>query len=146
MKEKAQISEERTAAASFILGFYEVVVMLKQNYANYCNILEELNYRHQSDISQLDEADTKNLKQVIANTKFYIQQTVLDYTTIFNATKKKGDKNKIEELYKQLNDTGYVMDREALQAFVQEANNKLAEDIIKSLLKSSSDVIKEIYD
>lgn len=145
MKDKTKISEERTTAASFIIGFYEIVVLLKQNYANYLNVMEELQNRYGENIDKLEPEDRENLKQIIANTKFYIRQTYIDYTTIHNSTKDKKKENTIEKLYEEIKEDGYVINREKLEKFVLEANMKLAEDIIKDLLKSSADVLSDMY-
>lgn len=142
---KGQIDERKTAAASYILNFYQEIAALTQNYATYHNILIEIRNKYPDmDLGKL-EADEKQALMVTAQTvRFHIHECYIMYQTLLPALKIPLD-DKIVEYY-ELIKKDYIIKIGILEKFVIIINSVLINDIIKELIDTSQFLMSDIYD
>lgn len=146
MKASGNLNEQRTAAASYILNFYQTVVDLKSAYANYVNLLAELGqkYKNAADADAMTETEREALKQQAQVTRYHVVQSYVDFSTIHEATSSKDEDNPLKKPYEKLT-KDFILDQNHLEAYVFGVNRELAVGIIKDLLQTSQDVIEDIY-
>lgn len=139
------VNEQRTAAASFILNFYETVVNLKSSYANYLNLLTELKHKYPGAnmAEKIGEVERESLKQQAQTTRYYCIQAYIDYSTIHTSQEGEAE-NPLTKPYNAIM-KDFIIGAEQLTTYVVAVNNVLATGIIKDLLRTSQDIITDIY-
>lgn len=140
VKDKKEISEEKTAAASYILNFYQLVQNLNHNYSAYLNRVIEL--EHAQKAGKAQHEDMHSILELSQNIRYYCTQGYIHYCTIMEGLNKEQDKKvqeKYEAILKQL-----IINREDIRDYVVALNLVLMKDIIKRLLESSQDILSNI--
>lgn len=144
VKAKSNINEQKTAAASYIISFYQQVQILVDYYVSYSNIMTQIQYLYNGlDLKKMDERHQQELTQTIQNLRFAVQKTYIQYDTIRQTLKKEENKD-IQNLYNDIKNT-FVFVRADVEKFVILINKFLMEDIIKQLLENSSEILEGIY-
>lgn len=145
MGEKTAISEERTTAASYILTFYQDVIYLTHNYSLYLNELTKLGMKYNTSdvLSKMEEVEKQIIIQLAQNVRYYIHKCYIQYNAVLKAAKFKEDRS-IEEIYKKLRDV-LIINRHDLEKYVIAINQVLVNNVMKSLLESSQDIVENIY-
>jgi predicted nucleic acid-binding Zn-ribbon protein len=143
MAEK-QLNEEKTAAASYVLTFYTEVQQLTNTYANYENLLLQLQEKYGKDLSKTDEIEKEQIKTACQMLRYYVNLTYIKYASIAAKTKEKSDID-IKKLYEQLK-SNYIVDLQEIHKYVIKLNGVLMNTVIKTLLESSADIVNKIYD
>jgi len=140
-----QVDEKKTAAASYILTFYQQVLAVTNSYSNYNNILIELRYTYgdEPDFSKMEPNHSEVVKQTIQNTRFEIQRTYIQYVSIRSALKLRSDV-KLEASFKKIK-KNFVMSMDDIEDFVIRMNKFLLENVVKTLLEDSGDVMANVY-
>lgn len=148
-KTNTQLSEQRTAAASYILSFYQSVQTLTATYANYSNMVELLaNTYGEEGLKNLSDEHRNALMGLVQQIKYYIKHTYVQWSSILHGTTKDDDEpeNTLEELYDKLKGgKNYVIDVEDVEQYVLQANKVLTKDIIRDLMENSQEIIDSIY-
>lgn len=143
MTEKKQVSEERTAAASYILTFYQEIIALTHNYANYENLMLELEQKYGSEDEKMSPEEQDIIKQFSSILRYYIRVTYVRYVSIMAGVGQKTDK-KITDLFDKIKDQ-YIVIRADAQDYVTALNGVLVNKIIKNLLESSQELVQQLY-
>lgn len=142
---KGDISEERTAAASYIVTFYKEVTQINHFYAEYYNLLIELEAKYPAlDIDKIEQQEKGIIIQSMQNTRYFVHKTYIQCSCISQVL---GDSDikKIKELYEKVN-KNFVIVREDLAQYVTALNLFLLSNIIQNLLRRSQELVNEIYD
>lgn len=143
-KDKKPISDEKTAASSYILTFYQEVMYLTNLYAQYRVAIKKLAYRYGSDLEKLSDFDRTNLDQSITSVTMYVEVVYVKYQTLINAVDNIEENKELVNAYTNIKDA-YVLKGEDLYNFVLQLNFVLAEKIMKGLLESSQDLVNEVF-
>lgn len=143
MNKTGNLSEQRTAGASYILNFYQTIVDLKSAYANYVNLIKEFEQKYgKTDAEKMTEQDREILKQQAQTTRYYIIHSYIDYSTVHKSLGQ--EKNTLKTKYEKVS-KDFILQIKELEDYVFAANEALATGIIKDLLQTSQDVINDIY-
>lgn len=146
-----EISEEKTAASSYIITFYQHVQALNDSYSNFENVLLEIKSKYKG--ISFDEIPLENQEKTILlsncqNTRYYVHRTYISYKTILKGLKKDKLKEKefieLEKLWKKLKEQ-FILNRDDILNYVININDSLQEDIMKELLVKSTDIVKRMY-
>jgi hypothetical protein len=142
----AQSQEERVAASSYVISFYKFVQSLTHEYANYENMLLEMEAKTKNNAEKLDPTSKDTLLGSSQRLRYYATQTYINYESIRRAV---GDK-KIKEnadmraAYAELR-SHLIIARDDAEKFVVEMNAILLTEIVKNLLQTSQDVMEQLY-
>lgn len=141
----AQLSEEKTAAASYILNFYSEVVQLTHNYANFENVLLELKSKYMNNTEAITLEEKELVKQQSNILRYYTTKTYISYISIVGGLKEVKLNPKISEGYTKIKDQ-QVIRTEDIKDYVINLNEFIVNAVIKNLLESSQELLTNIYD
>lgn len=142
MADKKPISEEKSTAASYIVTFYQEILQLTHYYSLYYNTLMENKAKKQHN-SENTEADINNIAMLIQNLRYLSNKLHIMYGAISIQLKK--EKNQVlEEAMMQLN-LQYSIDINQMKIIVEQYHVFLMNEIMKTILESSQDIMKNIY-
>lgn len=152
-----ETNEQRTAAASYVLTFYQDVQQLTHYHTQYSNILVELErmFGQNADGAKITDEQKIAVVNSVQQVRYHARKVYIEYTSIFTAvqnakkqekTKKKAKapENPLTKPYEKIKDQ-FIMKQEEIEVYVQAVNNVLVTEIMQDLLKSSQDVIDAIY-
>lgn len=151
-KKEAKVNETRQAAASYIVTFYNEIMILLHDYSQYLNILLELEQKYPDKISIVEKLSTEEkivLVQSVQAIRYNATKAHIQFKTI-NETAIKDNKPSSEELleeetgYKKVRDT-FLINREELENYVFIMNKFLAKKVMQELLETSQQFINDIY-
>lgn len=141
---KIRIGEEKQAAANYVLNFYQEVQQMTSQYAGYCNVLVEQEYKYQAlDLGKMDDDTKARIIQEVQTVRYYAHKSYIQYLSIMEGVKLPLDKD-IKELYAKLNKQ-FIIERSVLEKYVVALNKVLTTKIMKGLLESSSDIVESVY-
>lgn len=145
---KQRADEKKTASASYVINFYETVGNLTSTYAQYCNIIVELEARHTG--ADLEKSMTMEertaLTQAVQNVRYHILTSHVLFTTIAKVSKNFTEerlsiiKEQREEVLKE-----FFIKRDKLEEYVVTMNEVLSDAIMTEMLKTSQDFIDSVY-
>lgn len=137
------MNERKVAGANYIISFFNEVQQLNQFYSLYHNLILQLKTKYGKDnLEELEDIDNQQLHNAGQNVRHYCNKVYILYYAI--ASKANLNLNKIEALYNAaVND--YVIKLDNLKKYVLEINKELVNDIIQDLLRTSHDLINDIY-
>lgn len=148
-KKEIKTDEKKQAAASYIITFYNQVILLNDTYSKYLNILVELESKYPgADFEKLSADQEKNallemtrtLRYVATNT--YIQRKII--TESLAKSKNEREDKDVEENYKLIRDK-LVPNRDKVEEYTINMNKFLVTNIIQELLTNSSEFLDKIY-
>lgn len=153
---KQQMSEERTAAASYVLTFYQEVQALTQGYAQYLNILAELEARHGVEdlAKRVEENEKQLLVQTVQNIRAYANKVHISYNCIRDnlpELKEERERQESEENHRRIEaaktkiNAAFIIRTQDIEEYVIGLNKFLVSHIMRNLLVSSSDIVNSIY-
>lgn len=145
-KKSKDVSEERTAGASYVLTFYQDVAQLTHYYSQYLNLLIELEVKDDKKSAEqapISEQDRAVLVQAIQNVRYYANKCFIEYACIARSLGQT-IQPKIEEDYKSVTQQ-FIIHRVPLESYVIQMNTWLVGDIIKNLMETSQKIIDTIY-
>lgn len=143
-KSQKEVSEQKTAAASYVLQFYGEVIQLTNNYANYRNMLLEFKTKVGGDSSAgLNPEEKTAVINLCHTVRFYATKTYVGYTSI-NAGLKVTGKKEIEEQYNIIKEQ-FIIGLDNLDKYVSGLNAFLLTEVVKNLLQSSEELINKLY-
>lgn len=145
VKDKGRVSDEKATASSYIINFYNEIVLLNQYYSLYDNLLIELNAKYGQDGLVEGGGDKELLFRTVQEVRYHARLAYLQYKSIIssNSTKLVEDvtiTNNFERLKKDL-----IIDSDLLSAFVISLNSVLITEVMKGLLKSSQDIVSNVF-
>lgn len=160
MAKEGRIDEQKTAGASYIINFYNQIQQLNSLYAQYNNVLFEIESKYGQTEEQLGGV-TDEERNVIINiaqqTRYMVHLTYISYISISAGTGDKIDKE-IENIYNNIASIQKVEDKSLqkkiapiiiskldLRKYTTQLNAFLVKDIIKKLLETSQELAKDIY-
>lgn len=151
-KTNFKLDEKKLAAASYIISFYNETITLLNNYAQFLNIMLELEGRYKNIpaeeiYTKLQEEERRALIMVIQLIRQSATVVYIQYKVIIDSVEKTKDKDldkEIEETYIILRDN-FVFTRLDIERFTISINKFLVKGIINELLVSSQDIINQIY-
>lgn len=147
MSKEKQIDEKATAAASYLLTFYKEVQNLKAYYAQYVNIVLEIENRYPN--SEVMKKASDEEKQVIAQAIQNMRSAIIISNTSYNSIALSIKDVKVD---KEINaiceniEKSFIPKRDDIKNYVTKLNAFLLKDIIKSLLDTSQTLIENIFD
>ena len=135
-------SQEKIAAANYVLNFYQEVATLTSFYSQYENILLELKAKFGEEQIVPNE-EREYINEVCKNIRYYVRVCYIKHRSIVSKVNKGLD----EEIETLKNDiaTSLIIDRVKLEKFVFKMNDVLINNVIKDLLQNSSDIINSIF-
>lgn len=147
----SKLDEQKTAKASLLLNFFNEVQQLKHEEAVYHNLLIELKARFGSnDFTKIPDNDKNLLVQQCQTVRYYAMVSFRSYKSISaNIKREKDDKKEkrpdeyIEEIRNPKQPI--IIDLKVLGDYVDSLLLFLTEDIIKTLLESSQEIIDKVY-
>jgi len=147
------INEEKATAASYIISFYQEVMLLNQHHANYVNVLAEISAKYGEKDSTL-EIDERNILTLAAqNLRNAIQKCHIQYMAIAknikpiqNKVKEKEEKTEKElrELFKKIIET-FIIKADDSSEYVIFLNTFLVKKVMKSILENSQEIVSKMY-
>ena len=141
---KGQLDERKTAAASYILNFYQEISNLTHNYSTYHNLLIEIRNKYKDlDLNKLSPDERNALMQTAQSVRYYAHECFIMYQTLLPPLKIKKDEN-IQGYYDQIK-KDYIIKIEDLEQYVIILNSVLINNIIKELIDTSQYLIEGIY-
>jgi len=145
-KGNRQISEERTAAASYILTYYQEVGNLTHWYAQYRNILAELKLKDlgEEGMQALEETEKSVLIKTLQSLRYYAHKSQIQYLCIMDSLKNKVDPA-IKKAYERL-DSEFIISLASIESYVIKMNGVLLNTVIKNLMETSQDIVDSVYD
>lgn len=148
VKEKTSTKQkdpEQTAAANYIIQFYQEVNLLKQNYAIYVNALKELEAKqNQEQEINIEEAEKQQINKIVQTARYYLIQSHITCDNILTILNKKKEQEILQNLYNQVI-KDYILDTTKLHAYVTQISLTLIQEAMRGLLKTSEDIIKGLY-
>lgn len=136
--------ERKTAAASYILTFYQRIGDLTNTYASYENAILELENKYSGfDIAKIDEQERATLLEIVQNVRYSCHLSYVMYKTICKSLDLKENKA-INNSYKAIK-KNMIISRSDLETFVIELNSMLITNIIKDLLDNSEKILNTVY-
>jgi len=145
-KERKEISDEKTAASSYILTFYQEVQQLTNLFGNYKNVIDKFKYKYGSDVlEKLNDADKTFLDQQVQQVKIYSSVIYIKYKTIIETIKDIKKDDKLVDSYEKVS-AKYIIKIDDLELYVFRLNVILAQKIMKGLLETSQDLVNEVFE
>ena len=142
-KKKGRVEEqEKTTGASYIINFYNEVALLTHNYAEYLNLIEEIEYKYK-DIAKISENERSLLQTAVKSLKYYINKTFVMYKCIIETSKQTEDK-KVNALRNKIKEN-FIIERVVLEEYVILLNTLLIQKVMKNLLETSQEIVESIY-
>lgn len=145
-KREKTVNEEKKAAASYVINFYNEVTLLNHEYANYENIILYIKGQTNSDIknfSTLEDHQKNQLMEIVQTVRYYINKTYLIYNVLIKTANQEIDKE-IQKLRQYCRDN-YIIDLEAVEDYVLKINLFLTSAVMKNLLENSEDYINKVF-
>lgn len=142
-------SEEGIAAASYTLAFYKQVMSVTEYKAHYRNLLAELHAAGLGDTEiALEDLQKNQLKEIVQSIRYHIDMAITQYVAIVNDLNlNEAEEKRLKEL-KQYNikfSEDYVLKLQDVDAVTAHLHTFLLKKVVKGLLKSSQDIITQIY-
>lgn len=141
---KKPVDEEKTAAASYIIQFYQEVAQLKHSYAQYVNLLIEMQQSTSDESPGLNQQQKNAINQSVQAVRYYIIQTNITAQNILTHLKKEEEGKALEKLYLTVTEK-YMIDRKDLHEYVKLISLTLMAEAMRGLLQSSKDILKDLY-
>lgn len=136
--------ERDITAASYIYKFYTEIQQLNHEYSNYFNIMLELENKYTSDVEKkADEQEKTVIKAQVQAVRYAAHQSFIHYSSIMIGTGNKASKD-IINLYNTIK-YQFMISRHDLEKYVTAINAVLVQEVIRNLLETSQDLIKDIY-
>lgn len=150
MSREKQLNEERTAAASYILTFYQHVSQLTDYYATYKNIMIELRAKYKNEeeeeLKEFNEEERRAITTTIQNVRYIAHKTQIQYKCIMQSIGVNPETDKtINEIYAKIN-IGFIPKTTHIENYVIELNKILIGKIVKGLLETSQNIISKTFD
>jgi len=146
VKTQPQVSENRQAAASYVIAFYNDIVMLTHTYANYENILIELAETYGSNEDGLSKmpADQKDgVKTYCQTLRYYATKCNISYNALITGMGKSAD-IEVGTLYNHVLEQ-FIIKAKDIRSYVIKLNAILMSEVIRDLLESSQDLVNKLY-
>lgn len=140
---KTKVSEERTAGASYVLSFFTNVMQINHFYANYENLMLELDEKHKGHAATTSPEEKSIVMQYCNNLRYYATQCNIAYKAIVLGVGQKEDQ-KIVDAFEKVK-SSYMVKREEIGEYVTLINSFVMKSIIREILKSSQDIVNELY-
>lgn len=139
-----QINEDKRAAASYILTFYQEVANLTHHYAQYKILLVELAMKDtESGMEALDEREKGILIQALQSFRYFAHKATVQYRCIMESLGKPIDE-KVLALYNGL-DQMFIIKKQMADDYVAAMNTVLLQSVIKNLMETSQDIVDTVY-
>lgn len=141
------IDEKKTAAASYILSFYNEVLGLTAMYANYVNSMIQLEYKYSTPeiMQKMTDEEKNNISSNAQNVRAGCIRTYILYKSIKNNLKDTTKNKELEASYLKCKNT-YLIQRQDIETYVTELNTYLMSSVIQSILETSQNILNEIYE
>lgn len=144
---KTQIDEKKSASASYIISFYQIVQLLNVHFAQYKNMLIEIKAvsgekAEYGSFTELQKEELKKMAQIVRQSVFMCN---VQYRAIVETVDKLKIDDKIKDTYKNVCDQ-FVISVDELESYVIGINKFLLNDIIGSLLETSQALLNSIFD
>lgn len=139
-----QINEEKTAAASYILTFYQEVANLTHHYAQYKNLLVEVQMKVDgTEMPGLEEKEKTVFIQTLQSFRYYAHKAQIQYQCIIESMGLSIDPM-IIETYNKL-EKEFVIERKEAEKYTVLMNTVLLKSIIKNLMETSQSIVDTVY-
>jgi len=137
------INEKDIAGASYILTFYKEVQDLTSHYANYINIMLELQNKYDSNVNKMSDEEKALISQQAQLVRYAAHKCYIEYNSIMLGIKQQPDV-KLTESYNKIK-TNFIINRDDLETYVILLNAVIVKDVIQNLLATSQDFINKVF-
>ena len=142
----SNIDEKKAAGASYIINFFKEVDSLTVTFAQYLNIMLEIETKYKSEVSveEMTEHEKGVVTQTFQTLRYHALKCYVQYNAIKPILKFKYNE-KLENSYKKVKNT-FIIPRDSIEEYVTELNTLLLKNIIQNLLESSQDIVGKVFE
>lgn len=146
-KQKAPIDQNKILGATYISEFFKEIRTLTGEYANYKNMLIEIEYITKTEDAKISDDQAVNLRQGVINIRLISNMVYIHYRTLCEILEVDDSvKTPIETSYGHIiNPAKSMPDLKEVETFVIEVNKLLVKDVIRNLLETSQDILNSLY-
>lgn len=137
------MNEKDLAGASYVLTFYKEVQDLTSHYANYLNIMLELESKYAGHADKMPDEEKAFITQQAQLVRYTAHKSYIEYCSIMQGIGQNADP-KIVASYAKIKNT-FVINRDDLESYVITLNAFIVKDIIKNLLATSQDFVNRVF-
>lgn len=137
------MNEKDLAGASYIITFYREVQDLTSHYANYINIMLELENKYGKDAAKMGEEEKALIAQHAQLVRYASHKCYIEYNSIMLGINQPTDAAVVNK-YAKIKTT-FIINRDDLEAYVIALNAVIVKDIIQNLLATSQDFLSKVY-
>jgi hypothetical protein len=138
--------DKKVIGVSYLYTFYDDIQKLIINFAQYQNLMLELEYRYPNNTESLtkaDEVEKATITQWLQEVRLYITSCHIRYKTL-TPILKLPKSELLENSYKIIT-SKFVINRDDLEVYVIEMNKVLISGVIQELLENNQNLIGAIY-
>jgi hypothetical protein len=137
------LNEQKVTGANYVLTFYNDVQELTNTTAQYGNILLDIRQKYGSELKGLSDLEKQQVANTCQTLRFFSVRAYIGLMGIYRAVKKEIPQG-VTDAYALIK-TQYTPALEAVEAYTIEINSALVDDVIKSLLESSQELVNSVY-
>lgn len=146
------MKESQQAGANYIITFFNDIQLLNHTYSQYINLIMELENKYSDEdvYKTMEENEKQNLNQLVQTLRHYCHKVFIQFKSIYAAVEspdellnKKNDE--LKTIYYEKVRKNYIIKSADIEEFIVNINSVLVTDLIKNLLRTSQDIITEIY-
>lgn len=138
------MNEKQITGVSYILTFFKEVQQITHTYAQYVNLMLELETKYNKDVDKIPEEERAILTGTMQLIRQSAHKVYIQYVAISESGKLKKDKE-ITSTYKPIK-KNLIINRDDIEKFVIALNKVLVTDIMQEILANSQSLIGNIYD
>lgn len=135
-------SENTTAAAGYIITFFNEIENLTHHTAGYCNVLTELREKYPGDqtLKKMDDTERQALQQSVKFSRYWVVRTYVKLSALAPKIPEfQKNLKQIESLKQPITSQG-VPEYDTLEKYVLELNKLFVAGIMSELLTKAQDV------
>lgn len=137
------MNENKVAAASYILTFYQEAHTLLHNFSLYVNIMAELKTKYSDDFKNMTSEERQFMLQISQQVRYSVNKVYIQFIALHKPLKLPY-KDDISLLHTKINQN-FVMSQDDLGIYCQKIHQALVESVIKDLLETSDEYVKQLY-
>jgi hypothetical protein len=141
------MDERKVAGANYIIAFFNEIQLLNHSFSLYVNFIVQLKAKYGEEIDDraFAEEDKGHLSELSQNVRHHCHKCFIMYKSIYQSIEKLEFNKEVEKEYNDIKDS-YVVGSKELEEFVLVMNKAFVEDVIKNLLLTSQDIMKEVFE
>jgi len=136
-------AEKKQIAASYILTYFNEIQLVTHHYANYLQLVLELESQFKGHIDNLPPDQKDFLRAACSTIRYHATTSYIAYCAVSRALDLKIE-SKITTAYEKIK-TALIVKRDHLEEYVTLQNAKLVSTVIGNLLQTSQVFVDKLY-